>query len=786
MNPSTGHLDAPPNRIRDALVDFVIRRSAIAFLLGLGLIFGLAYGGQRITANFTHTAFFKSDDPLLAEFNRFERQYGNDDALVLVVHSPSGIFDLPSATLIQELTEKMWLIPDVIRVDSLANFSWVHSVEDDIEVEPLLPDDEPLDADILAERERIAMAHETIPDYLISRDGKTAIIYARIRPGFESPPDSATIVGATRKLLGEVAKGDHSFYLTGGPAINFAFQDSSKKDSSTLVPVVLLMAIACLVLMLRTIGGVIMPLVVIATSVVASFGIAGWLGIELSSVTIVLPQVLIAVAIADSVHILSSFYRARRRGIDKIAAARYTLAKNFVPTILTSVSTAAGFFSFATSSLKPVLGLGLLAGFGTVIAWFASYLIMGPLMVWSPSWVRSVGEAHELKRASERALRYTRFVHRHRWGIIGAYAVISVGALAIASSNRVNSDPYKYFSEDYPVRKAQDFIIDNLSGIAGFEMSIAAGREDGIKEPAFLKKVEDFETKVVALPGITKAISLVDIFKQTNRSLHGDDPAAYALPATKDLVAQEFLLYTMSLPQGMDVNDRVTVKNDALRMTLISRITDSDTWTRTAAKIQLIGADLGLDVTVSGKTMLYQSMNGYVTRSFIQSLLIAAVLVSLILIVAFRSLPLGSLAMLPNIVPLMIGGAVLKLIGHDLDIGTVLVCSVCLGIAVDDTIHILTNFRRHQHNGLDAIEAIAMTLTHTGPALVVTTMVLVAAFGTLAFATFIPNVFFGIMTAVILSAALLADLTFLPAILMARAARHEARLPTATLVESAS
>ena len=843
-------------------VDFIIGRAPIAFALGLIAVLALAYGGQKLKTNFTHTAFFTDADPMLREFNRFERQFGNDDALILVVHSPSGIFDKDSTELLRVLTDKMKLIPYVMRVDSLSNYSWVHSVDDDLFIEPLLPEDlaietclqaedenggishdsaafqacvkkardtqsvepsegslssclgqdnsqetpeqilercvlehsdrtgnyyggeakncfrkkraagEVADLDallascLIKERGQIALSHEVMPDYLVSRDGKTAMLYARMQPGFETPPNASEIIASAHKLIAETKAGDHSFHVNGGPAVTFAFQDSSQGDLQRLVPLVLSMAVIFLALMLRSLGGVLLPFVVIIASVAAAMGIGGWLGIELSSVTLVLPNVLIAVAIADAVHILSGFYRARRRGTEKIEAVRYALEKNFVPTILTSLSTAAGFFAFSTAYLKPVLGLGVLAGCGAIVAWFASYLLMGPLLVWFPSWVKSKGEPEQLKQASAFAIRYTKVLERFRWPIAIVFLLFCAGAIALAASNTVNSDPYKYFAKDYPIRKSHDFILENLNGLASFEMSVETGKEDGAFDPEFLSRVEDFNEKLLELEGISKSISLVDVFKQTNRSLNEDRPEAYVLPETREALAQEFLLYTNGLPAGADVNDRITIKYDALRLTLITLITDSTTWTDTAEKIEMIGTELGLNVQVTGKTRLYQSMNGYVTRSFIQSLLIAVVLICVILVVAFRSLRVGLFAMLPNMIPLIIGGAALKLLGHTLDIGTVLVCSVCLGIAVDDTIHMLASFRRYESMGHNREQAVAMALTHTGPALVVTTLVLVAAFGTLGLGTFIPNVYFGIMSAIILVAALITDLTFLPAMLV--------------------
>ena len=194
-----------------------------------------------------------------------------------------------------------------------------------------------------------------------------------------------------------------------------------------------------------------------------------------------------------------------------------------------------------------------------------------------------------------------------------------------------------------------------------------------------------------------------------------------------------------------------------------------------------MAADLGLNGQVTGKSKLYQSMNGYVVESFVESILIAIVLISALLMVFFKSFKLGALAMIPNVMPLIFGGAVLNLWGVSLDIGTVLVCSVCLGIAVDDTIHILSSYNQNRQEGRDPEEALAQVLTHTGPALLVTTLLLVAAFGVFAFGTFIPNVYFGVMTATVLTSALVTDLTFLPALLLLRADTQKQNSAATTL-----
>ncbi|MBI2570735.1 MAG: MMPL family transporter [Candidatus Schekmanbacteria bacterium] len=750
----------------DRWVQFLVHRPIVSMAIGLAVWGVLLTGLPRLTTNFTHTAFFSPNDPLLQRFNAFERRFGNDDLVMVVVHSPSGVFDAETISLVQQLTERLWKAPEVIRVDAVTNFQWVHAAEDEIQVEPLIPTDVPLTPQLLAERKAIALAHEILPDYLISRDGNSAMVYARIKPGLEVPPDAKAITLATRGILAELAGGDHRFYVTGGPVITYAFQESSEKDIARLIPIVLLMTVLFLFLSLRTINGVLLPMTVVVVAVGAGLGSAGWLGIEISTITIVTPQILIAVSIADAVHILSHYYRALRAGVARRDAAFFALRRNIKPTILTSVTTAVGFFSFATAKLEPVSGLGLLAGLGTMAAWLATYWIVGPLMAVLPTRVGWTEGATPPGVSSASMVRYVAVLRKYRVALLSGFTVLSVLAVGVSLRNTVNSDPYKYFAPSYPLRQAQDFLLSKLGGVPGLEMVVDSGVADGVKDPAFMRKLQEFETRALATDSVTRVISLVDTIKQTHRALNGGDNAFYRLPDTKEGIAQELLLYTMNLPQGMDVNDRITIDSDAVRLTLFSRVTDSTRWTRLAAHLESIATELGLDARVTGKTMLYQSMNDYVVSSFVQSIAIAMVLISLILAVALGSLRTGVIAMAPNIVPLLFGGAFLWLYGISLDIGTVLVASVCLGIAVDDTIHILTSFSRHQREGLTPDEALARLFTQTGPALVVTTVVLVGSFGALALGTFVPNVNFGIMTAVVLGAALVADLVFLPALLL--------------------
>lgn len=759
----------PKKGVAFAVSTFITSKPWTTLAISFASMAILAVGLGKMTVNFTHTAFFKESDPQLQRFEAFERKFGNDDAVIVVVNSPSGVFDKDSAELLRKLTDKMWKVPEVIRVDSLTNFQWVHAEGDEIEIEPLLPRDGDLSPQLLEERKQIALKHEVLPDYLVSKDGKTAVVYAKLKPGIDHPPDAPLITAETVKVVESLKGGDHVFHLTGGPIVNNAFKHASEKDLSVLVPALLLMVATLLAFTFRRLGGVVMPFFVIFATVIATFAFSGWLGLENSTVTFALPQVLIAVSVAESVHLLVGFYRARKASRSRREAAQYTLQKNFMATLLTSSTTAIGFYSFISANLPPIENFGILAGLGTTYTWLMTYGVVGPMMVVWPGKEATTGAdtmEDDLTQSTPFSRSFIAFIDRYRWAVVTIFIGLVSMSAWLSMKNVVNSNPYEYFRKGLPVRNAQEFVLENLGGIAQFEVIVDAGQEDGIKDPAFLRKVEELEKRVLEIDGVNRAISIVDILRQMNRALNGGDQQYYKLPDTREGIAQELLLYTMGLPQGMDVNDRMTVKSDAIRVTLVSTITDSNHAVAAAEQIERIGKEIGIDAKTTGKMLLYQGMNGHVVDSFLNSLGSALLLIGVIMVASFRSFRLGIISMIPNIVPLVFGGAVLYFISGTLDIGTVLVASVSLGIAVDDTIHILTHFNKHLEEGMTTRESLERLMAHSGPAMISTTLILVTGFCTLAFGDFIPNVYFGLLTAIILTLGLATDFLLLPAILM--------------------
>lgn len=747
--------------------NFVLDHPYKCMLATILLVASLAPGLAHFSEDYNVRTWFRESDPNIKELDKFEKMFGNDENLVLVINSPSGIFDKESIEILREITEKAWQVHQVLRVDSLINYNYTYAEDDDINVEPFLEEGE-LTLEYLKERKETALSHKVMPEYLISKDGKSAMIFARLVT-LETSPNYERIIKEARELLKPYEnKHDHTYYVMGEAAVNDAFREIANNDAALIMPILFALIIFYLVWVFRSFVAMLLPLVVTIFSVVGTLGFCFYIGYKFTSILSILPGILIAISIADTVHIMVSYFQFRGMGSATKEAAFKALDKNLIPTFLTTVSTMIGFLSLSTTELQPIRQLGLLASFGCALAWIVTIFLIVPWIskvdfkvpkIFSER-LNSSGEATEFSRG------WVVKLHRYSNPIIIVFSIMTVISFYIAAQSNVNSNPYEYFKERTHIRKGNDFVRQSFGGNAGPEIVIESGKSEGIKEPEFLKKVEKFKKRVDAKEEVNKTIDIVSIIKDMNKSLYGGKEEEYKLPETQKAIAEQLFLYSMSLPQGMDLNNRMTLKNDAIRMSILWSVYDSRGWLNGAKELEVMAKEEGLDVFVTGKFLLFQRMMDYVVETFFTSVTMALFLVALLMSIIFRSIKLGLLSLVPNVLPLVFGGAFMKLMDIDLNIGSSLVASVCLGIAVDDTIHFLSNFYRYRSQGYSLDETIAKIYTYTGSALIVTTAILASGFGLYMIGDFIPNVNFGLLCAVILTVALVVDLVFLPALLI--------------------
>ena len=753
------------NQIRNRLVDFAVLHqfkclciALIIFLAGLPFL-------NDAAMDFSAKVWFGTHDPNIKTLENFEKTFGNDEAATLIIESETDIFNPEFMSMLNVLTERMWKVPEVMRVHSLANFYWTRSIEDEILTEEFLFPEYLGDQTYLDSKRVEALDHKVIPGYYVSKNSKSAAIYAYISHNPDQHPDYAKITEGLKKVTeGYRDAPGITFHYMGQPPLSDRFKNVSFDDLFTMSPLLMLLVIVYLIFCFRSVIGVVIPTVVICLSLVSTVCLIGLFGFTINSLTFVLPSILIAISVADSVHIMTAFYDEFSRTGDRFHASTHSLRKNLWPIFLTTFSTMIGFFSLTSSDIRPVADLGVLAGVGTFLAFTYTYLITIPLLImFNKNKSQENLNARVLPESSVRG--YLNFVRKYRILVIILSFLVSATFTYLAIQNEINSDPYTYFSKDDPISKGNRFVLSTYSGVGGPELIVDSGVPGGITSPEFLFKVEEFQNWLEQKEYVNKTVSIINILKEMNQSLNNGKKEFFRIPERKDLIAQELFMYTMSLPVGMDLNNRMDLSQQKLRLSIL--------WSLQTSKDSLAGVEdyekkakeIGLNIKTTGKPILFHRMNGYVVYTFFTSIAMALILITIIMVFVFKDIKLGLLSLIPNVLPIVFGAGALTLLSKPIDIGCAIVASVTLGIAVDDTIHFLSHYNLLRRNGLNTFESMVKVFTSTGLALIVTTVILVSCFGLFMFANLTPNINFGILCALVLSIALICDLLILPAII---------------------
>lgn len=756
---------------------FVVEKPYHALGIFLVLILGLTPGALFIKSTYTPRMWFAKDHAQIKALDDFEQKFGNDQKTIIGLHNPNGIFNAETIGLIQDLTKEMWQIREIIRVESLSNHSDISAEDDDLIIAPFLGEEKRdwSEQELKNLKER-ALADKVIPDYYISEDTTYALIFGYLKPAFEKDPDYEAIVSDTRGLINKYQDQvpGVDLYLLGDSTANEAFREVALEDNMRIMPFMFGIIILILGWLFRNLLAVIMPLFLCYASIGVTFGVMGWTGLVYNSMLAAIPGILLAICIADAVHIFMSFFHFLSEGNAPKEALVKSLHKNFKPTLMTSITTGVSFLTIAWTEIIPVRDLGILASFGTIIAWLFTYIFVGPVLsifhnrfkgITADS-VSNLVASNKLANIDSKAKRWTRDILNHSGKIIVISAIMSSIAIYMSTKNEVNSDPLKYFTTDVPLRAAYDFSSKKLNGLRGVELVADTGKDDGVKDPEFLNNLKRFEDWLMSNPEITHTKSITQIISKLNQVLNGNRPEEERIPNTQEEVAGLLFLYQMGLPQGMDLNNQITLNNRETRFRILWKIETSTESTIMLDKILKKAPEFNLNLRAGGNLPIYTAVNSLIVESFFWSLVGALLFVSLLILIIFRDPLVASIAMLPNLLPMVFGGALMVSMGVYVDIGTSMVIVVCLGIAVDDTIHFIANYKYNRDQGHDVPGSIERTFSLTGKALVVTTILLMAGFGSFAFAEFVPNRTFGILCAQILVFALIIDLTLLPALLI--------------------
>jgi len=733
------------------------------------LVLASASGAQYLTINNDNRVFFSEDNPQLQALEALENTYTKEQIVLFAIAPKNGnVFTRQTLAAIEELTEASWQIPYSARVDSITNFQHTRAEEDDLIVENLVNDAMSLsDADLQRVR-AIALSEPLLVNRMISPTGHvTGVSINCLYPG-ESLEEVPSIASFSRRMLSEFrAKYPGiDFYLTGGVMLDNAFAEAGADDLATLVPIMFLVLLVVTGLALRSFAGTFATFIVILFSMATGMGLAGWLGISLTAASVGAPTIILTLAVADSVHILSTVFQQMGAGKARLDAIAESLRINVQPVFLTSVTTAIGFLSMNFSEAPPFRDLGNIVAMGVLAALVYSVFFLPSLLAILPLKVRAMPKGSERQHC--RWLASFVIVRRKQvfWGSLAIVAVLTAGIARI----ELDDDWVAYFSERYDIRKATDFVQRELTGFDLIEYSLESGESGGISEPDYLARVEAFADWFRGQPRVTHVNSLTEIMKRLNMNMHGDDEAYYRIPDSRELAAQYLLLYELSLPFGLDLNNQINVDKSSSRMSVMLRVSSTTEQRELEAKARAwlkANAPEHMFTYGTGLTMIWAHLSQRNINTMLLSAMGALVLISIILIFALGSIRLGLVSLVPNLAPAFMAFGLWGMAVGQVGLGLSVVVAMTLGIVVDDTVHFISKYlRAHREHNMPPPEAIRYAFHTVGTAMWVTTAALVAGFMVLALSGFRMNADMGLLSAVTILLALALDFLFLPTLLM--------------------
>ncbi len=750
-------------------VQWLTRWRYLVILVTLVAVAAAASGARLLEFRTDYRMFFSEDNPQLQAFDHIQDTYSRNDNVLFTLAPRSGeVFSRDVLAAVERLTARAWQTPYSSRVDSITNFQYSHATGDDLVVEDLIVNAGTLSERELARTRDAALEEPLLVNRLISPTGHVTGINVTVQlPGLDKGAEVPTVAHFARGLAEEMRTTfpDLDIYLTGSVMMDNAFPEASQHDASTLVPLMLVVIIVSVGLFLRAVTATVITVVIVTLSIVAAIGCAAWLGIPLSPTAVAAPNIILTLAVADCVHLLAACFNRMRRGLDKQAALVESLRSNARAVFLTSLTTAIGFLSLNTSDSPPFGDLGNITAIGVLWAYLLSVTLLPALVMALP-----VRVGPERKRSVSWVARLAEFVLRRRepvfWG-----SVIAVAALvAFIPKNELNDEFVKYFGESTDFRQATDFTTENLTGIYYLDYSLGSGVSGGVNEPDFLHKVEAFANWYRSQPEVLHVYAVTDILKRLNRNMHGDEPRHYRLPDDRDLSAQYLLIYEMSLPYGLDLNDRIDVDKSSLRMTVTLKSLSSQAVLGLEERAQAWlrdNAPAAMRVPGASPTIMFAHIGQRNITSMLSGVVIGLVLISFILMIAFGSIRIGLISLVPNLLPAAMAFGLWGLTVGQVGLALSVVAAMTLGIVVDDTVHFLDKYLcARRVLGKSPEDSVRHAFATVGPAMWVTTVVLMAGFSMLAFSSFEINAGMGLLTAIALGMALIADFFLLPTLLL--------------------
>jgi len=786
---------------------------SLSIVLGLSVFLALGLGNLQIDSS--NEGLFQPDDPVLQSYRSFQRQFGRNDAVIAAISSEqifSGEFMQKLREFHHDLEESVPWLDDVT---SLVNVDWMVAMPDGSLKVAKLGDEWPVYHDVPPALREEILASPLYRNTLVSGDAQMTLVVIRalafspavsayneveqvaVEDGFfqdqllpvkKTPvfnDDEVTnslkgsqlkeFVIAVEQVANKHRENGLEIRLAGGLLLDKLHHDAIHSDVITLVLAALLIILVALFVLFRTKTAVFLPMFVILLALLSILGLMGWVSVPMTAVAQALPPILLMAGVLDSVHVLGLYYANRRQGDDARAAIINAMDHSGMAVLFTSLTTAAGFLAFTVARMKPIADFGWLAAISVMMVFVYTLLLLPAFIRLRPGQTQTTVQtsfqkyfAVSLQSLANIGVHYPRRV------------LVSVGLLVVLAAPGIMKTSFSYdvlswFPEDTPIRVDTLIIDEKFRAIVPLEIIVDSGEENGILTPEFMQRLRTFQDYAESLhdgpASVGRATSIVDSIQRIHSQLSADD--IHSIPQNINLLHQEALLYESG--GAREIERLVDRSYSKARITLRLAWADGRDMVPLREEVSSKAGDIFRGVAtveVTGAVDLVATGAIDLIKSMTESYLIAAVTISLMLIILWRSLTLGMLAMIPNFITIYLGVALMGYLGMTMNMITVLLGGIALGLAVDDTVHLINGIQRKiREEQVSLNDAIQQTVAKVGPLLVITSLVLSGGFVMFAFSSMVALSSFGLLLAGIILLALVFDLLVIPAIMVLAAPR---------------
>jgi len=729
----------------------------------------LATGLTKLTFNPDLETYFPEGHPAVIRYNEIDDMFIPTDNLIIAVHSNEGtLFNGDSLKVIEELTKKSWTIPYSVRVDSLTNYSYVKSVNDDLIVEPFIEEAEKKSIEFFEKRENLVAGEDIIYKSLISEDKKTSVVSIIVDPPGPNKEDQNTeLINYILGFIEPIKESNENLdiRLLGNPYLDYISPRIVKAEMPVVMPLMLLLIFLIVFLMIRSYEAVLATFVVILMSLMATFGSIGILGSPLNQMVTTIPILIITLALADCIHLFSIYFQNRVKGISSKESMEKSLEMNIQPLFLTTISTCIGFLCLNFIEVAPLRDFGNAVAIGIGFAFIFTIFFIAPIVSFF-----EVKTASKVTKQTRFSTSVGSFILKNGNKLIFSITSISFLILLCIPMNELDENPTQMYAEGFTSFSSDTLWLDEKLSVT-FPVNFLATNEEGqVSDPDFLKILDKFSVWLEEREQVNHVTSLANNMKNLNKSMHGDDPEWKKIPENADLSAQYLFFYEMSLPMGLDLNSSISQDRKSTKISATLKDMSANEFEEFNNEVLGYLQQNNLENMISEPSsfrVIFTYMVEAIVNSLLYGLFIGILLITLIIGLFFRSYLLPALSIFPNILPIGMGFGLWGLFVGDVGFMVAVGMGSTLGVIVDFTVHFLSKYELARKEFKKSVEeSVIYSFETVGFALIIMTVVLALGFSVLNLVTFIPIQDFAKFSVICFIGGLIINFLFLPNLLM--------------------